>query len=355
MIFKYSFIFILLFSFSTGWTSGQQATYKMNLLVYKDSNGLIKKVESPDDWNKRRQQILDSLQLVMGPFPDISKKVPLDMQIIEEVRIGKLRRLKISFATEKDDRISAYLLIPTDKKGRVPGILCLHPTQPGKEGVAGVNDDSGSHDAYALELARRGYVTLAPDYVSYGGNTFDPYQHGYVSATMKGIWNHMAAVDLLQSLSEVDPERIGCIGHSLGGHNTLFVALFDIRIKAMVSSCGFTSFYKYYGGNLKGWSHQGYMPRIATVYGMNPEKMPFDFSEILGALAPRAVFINAPLNDSNFEVSGVYDCVNAAKPVYELLNAANRIVITSPDVPHDFPDRTREEAYAFFDKELKFH
>ena len=40
---------------------------------------------------------------------------------------------------------------------------------------------------------------------------------------MKGIWNHMRAVDLLQSLDEVDNDRIGCIGHSLGGHNTLYV------------------------------------------------------------------------------------------------------------------------------------
>ena len=42
---------------------------------------------------------------------------------------------------------------------------------------------------------------------------------------MKGIWNHMRAVDLLQSLPEVDPNRIGCIGHSLGGHLALSFAL----------------------------------------------------------------------------------------------------------------------------------
>ena len=38
--------------------------------------------------------------------------------------------------------------------------------------------------------------------------------------------------------------------------------------------------------------------------------MPFDFTEILGALAPRAVFINARCNDDNFEVSGVRDCID---------------------------------------------
>ena len=171
---------------------------------------------------------------------------------------------------------------------------------------------------------------------------------------MKGIWNHMAAVDLLQSLPEVDPERIGCIGHSLGGHNSLFLAVFDKRIKAVVTSCGFNSFYKYCGGDLTGWSHKGYMPRIATVYEKSPAKMPFDFPDILEAIAPRPLFINAPLKDANFEISGVYDCVNAAKTVYSLLNASGNIVMNNPDAPHDFPSEVREAAYLFLDKELGF-
>ena len=95
------------------------------------------------------------------------------------------------------------------------------------------------------------------------------------------------------------------------------------------------------------------MPRVAYVYENDPAKMPFDFTEIIGALAPRPIFINAPLKDSDFEVSGVYDCVNAAKPVYELLKAADKIVMTNPDAPHDFPPTAREAAYAFLDQELR--
>ena len=57
------------------------------------------------------------------------------------------------------------------------------------------------------------------------------------------------------------------------------------------------------------------MPRIADVYGKDPSRMPFDFTEILGAIAPRAVFVSAPIGDGNFEVSGVKDCLRAARPV----------------------------------------
>jgi pimeloyl-ACP methyl ester carboxylesterase len=263
-----------------------------------------------------------------------------------------VRLIKITFATELNDRVPAYLLKPVDLSGRVPGILCLHQTTTiGKGEPAGRGGNPNLH--YALELAKRGYVTLTPDYPNFGEYSFDPYRNGYLSATMKGIRNHMAAVDLLQSLPEVDPDRIGCIGHSLGGHNTLFLAAFDKRVKAAVTSCGFTTFFKYYGGDLKGWSHKGYMPGIASVYECDPARMPFDFPGVLGAIAPRAIFINAPLKDSNFEISGVYDCVNAAKPVYNILKAPDKLIMLNPDSEHDFPPEVREAAYNFFDKELK--
>ena len=213
-IFNYSVTFFLLLFFS-GWASFQPEPDKINLLVYKDAGGNAKIVKSARDWSKRRIQILDAMQQVMGPLPDASKKVPLDLQIIEETQIEGVRRIKVSFATEKNDRVPAYLLIPADLKGRVPGILCLHQTiKTGKEEPAGLGGNPNLN--YALELAKRGYVTLAPDYPNFGEYIFDPYINGYVSATMKGIWNHMVAVDLLQSLPEVNPDRIGCIGHSSG-------------------------------------------------------------------------------------------------------------------------------------------
>ena len=298
--------------FSAGVT-GQPSSAVKDLLVYENSRGKTKSIKSQKQWHKQRDQILEGMQKVMGPLPDRSKKVPIDLQIIEEVTAGNVRRLKITFAAEANDRVPAYLLIPLNLSGKVPGILCLHQTTAiGKGEPAGLGGLPNLH--YALELAQRGYVTLAPDYPNFGDYKFDPYGNGYQSATMKGIWNHMAAVDVLQSLPEVDRNRIGCIGHSLGGHNSLFLVAFDKRIKAVVTSCGFNSFYKYYEGDLTGWSHKGYMPRIATVYEKDPSKMPFDFTGVLGAISPRAIFINAPLKDSNFEVSGVHDCFNAAKP-----------------------------------------
>ena len=292
------------------------------------------------------------MQRVMGPLPSPASKVPLDLKVDSEEKLPKVFRKKISFAVGKDDRVTGYLLLPRELKGKAPAMLCLHQTTAiGSGEPAGVGGLKNLH--YALELAERRYVALAPDYPNFGGYKIDPYAKGFVSATMKGIWNHMRAVDLLQSLPEVDGKRIGCIGHSLGGHNSLFVAAFEPRLKVVVTSCGFNSFFKYYNGNLTRWCHKGYMPRIGSEYGRDPAKMPFDFTEILGVLAPRAVFINAPLQDSNFEVTGVKDCVAAAMPVYRLHEATEKLEAVYASAGHDFPPDVREKANTFIDRQLR--
>jgi dienelactone hydrolase len=303
-------------------------------------------------WERARERTLAAMQEVMGPLPR-PRPGPLAIEVLEDLELPRYRRRKITFLAERQDRVPAYLLLPKAPRTGAPAALCLHQTtRIGKGEPAGLGGKPDLH--YAAELAERGYVALAPDYPNFGDYKFDPYAAGYASATMKGIWNHMRAVDLLQSLEQVDPDSIGAIGHSLGGHNSLFVAAFDERIRAVVTSCGFNSFSKYKGGDLTGWSHRGYMPRIAEVYGKSPARMPFDFPDILVALAPRALFINAPVGDSDFEVSGVRDCVEKALPVYAgVFNCAERLAAVYPDAGHEFPPDIRRQAYEFLDRWLK--
>lgn len=324
---------------------------KQHLLAWRDPRGVEHPVRTPKDWAKRRAHILANLEKVMGTPPGASGKVPLEVRVIGEEVLPEFTRRQISFAGGAGDRVPAYLLIPRQLAGQAPAMLCLHQTIPlGKGEPAGVGGSTNLQ--YAAELARRGYVTLAPDYPGFGDYQFDAYAAGYASTTLKGICNHRRAVDLLASLPEVDPRRLGVIGHSLGGHNALFVAAFEPRLRVVLTSCGFNSFFKYKDGNLAGWSHAGYMPRIASAFGNDPKQMPFDFTEVLAALAPRPVFVNAPMRDANFEVSGVKDCLLAAAPVYRLFNATNQLVAVHPDSGHDFPPAVRERAYAWLDQRM---
>ncbi len=322
------------------------------LMVWRDGQA-EHRVKTPADWAKRREHILLGMQQAMGPLPSRENLRPLDVQIEETFDGTTFARYKLSFVSEGMDRVPCYLFVPKGLEGkRVPGILALHQTTPlGKKEPAGLGPNENKH--YGLELAKRGYVVLVPDYPSFGDYQYDFKADDYVSGSMKGIFNHMRAVDLLLSRPEVDPARIGAIGHSLGGHNAMFVGLFDGRIKVIVSSCGWTPFHHYYGGKLEGWTSDRYVPRIRDVYGLDPNRVPFDMYEIVAGFAPRAFFSVSPLHDSNFDVEGVRRVIAAAQPVYDLLGASENLQIRYPDAPHDFPPKERHEAYAFIDRVLE--
>jgi len=326
------------------------------LLYYLDAGGKEQAVTTAGDWRKRRSHILAGMQQAMGPLPDRSNLPPLDVQVREsETVTGEgYTRLTISFVAEAGDRIPAYLYLPAGRPldDKRAAILALHPTGAAGKGIV---DGAGplANRGYAKELAQRGYVVLAPDYPSFGDYTFDFKNGNYVSGTMKGIFNHMRAVDLLQSRAEVDPGRIGVIGHSLGGHNAMFAGVFDERLKVIVSSCGWTPFHDYYQGKIAGWTSDRYMPRLKEVYGLDPGRVPFDFYEVVAALAPRAFFSVSPLRDSNFDVGGVRKAEARARPVFELLGAADNLQVRYPDCEHDFPDEMRAAAYDFIDAVLK--
>jgi len=330
-----------------------------DLGYYLNDQGQRQPVRTPADWERRRQHVLAAMQLVMGPLPDRTQVPPLEIKELEYVQLpaGGPQRKKLRYRVDADDHVSAYLFLPKRTAGdqKLPAILCLHQTiRIGKEEPSGLGGNPNLH--YALHLAQRGYVTLAPDYPSFGEHEYDfSAPRGYASGTMKAIADNMRALDLLESLPEVDPQRLGCMGHSLGGHNTMFTAAFDTRIKVLVSNCGFTRFHKYYEGKLAGWTSPRYMPRIAEVYGNDPDRVPFDFTEIVAAFAPRPFLASAPVRDANFEVSGVKDVMASAKPIYALYGKADHLQANYPECEHDFPADARETAYAFFDRYLKAH
>jgi hypothetical protein len=337
-------------------------TNHAQLLVFADGAGDLTPIKTPADWAQRRWHIRQGMEHVMGPLPSPSMRVPLKgIQAGEPPtsRSDKYEITRIEFATEAAPvaKLPAYLLVPEVDRtpSGLPAMLCLHPTslEHGKKLVTGHFEKANR--AYAHELAERGYVCICPDYPTMGENPFDlktTHKH-YQSGTMKAIWDNIRCLDVLESLPYVDPDRIGVIGHSLGGHNGMFTACFDQRIKCVVTSCGFTPFHDYYGGKLEGWASDRYMPRIRDVYKNDPDKMPFDFYEVLGAIAPRPVFINAPLHDDNFDVGGVKKAVAEANKVFDLLGQPKGIVARYPDCAHDFPPEIREEAYEWLDAQLK--
>ncbi len=332
------------------------------LLVYRDTNGAIEPVGSVQDWHRRRAEIVQGMESVMGTLPGREKRCPLDMQVEEEVDRGTYVRQLITYTSEPGCRVPAYLLIPKTAisgEKKVPAVLCLHPTDDnvGHGTVVGLGPRPNRN--YAEELAERGYVTLAPNYPLLAKYQPDLEHLGWESGTLKAVWDNMRGLDLLEDLPSVYSNNgFATIGHSLGGHNSVYTAVFDDRLQVVISSCGLDSYVDYYNGDpanwvpQRGWCQTRYMLKLADYQG-RLEEIPYDFHELVGALAPRHVLIVAPLRDSNFRADSVDRIIAAAKPVFEFHGVADNLRVAHPDCEHDFPDDLRAQAYELIDKVLR--
>ncbi|MBE6552304.1 MAG: acetylxylan esterase [Ruminococcaceae bacterium] len=284
------------------------------------------------------------------PRPELLH-TPISYKVTREWELENTTRYEIYYTTEPGSCVRAYLFLPKDRARKHGAVLCPHPTN----GELGGADPAGfgikKNHFYALELAELGYVTLSPDIVYYGESVnADPFKMGYESGTMKVIFDHMRGVDLLCSLDCVDPDNIGCIGHSLGGHNSVFTAFMDERIKVCVSSCGlcaFTEYVKTNANKMGAWAQDVYMPLIRTKYDLDPYKMPWDLPELTAAIAPRYLFINACRNESNMNFAGAKLVIDECRRAYDSMGVSERFGTITPDDIHNFPPEARKAAYEF--------
>ena len=314
-----------------------------------------------------RAVLLQRLEQIMGPLPAPAARCDLAVQVISETDAGDHIRRDLTYQSEAGSRVPAFLLLPKGAttpaaKGRFPAVLALHQTHAaGRRVVVGLGQSPD--DEYGVELVRRGFLVLAPAYPHLADYAPDLRGLGYASGTMKAIWDNIRGLDLLASLPAVRTNRgFGCIGHSLGGHNGLFTAAFDARIRVVVTSCGFDSFRDYRGANPdlwregQGWCQPRYMPRLAAYQG-KLDQLPFDFPEVLAAIVPRRLFVNAPKGDSNFGWESVDRVVAAAARLAGSNPAGNGaanpfITVRHPDAPHRFPPELRQEAYQWIEQVL---
>jgi hypothetical protein len=287
------------------------------------------------------------MEKVMGKFPGPERRCDLDPKVTEEVDCGDYVRKFLTYQSEAGGRVPAYLLVPKasvmkmSPAGKPIGILTLHQTHAlGQKVVVGLGESP--NDEYGVELAKRGFVCLAPAYPHLAN--YAPDLSKYESGTMKAIWDNVRGMDLLATWVGCDPDKFGAIGHSLGGHNSLFTAAFDDRIKVVATSCGFDSFRDYMNGNIKGWTSNRYMPKLLE---FAPDRYPFDFDTVLEVIAPRRVFVNAPKGDTNFKWESVDRVVMKAQK-----ESAVVVEVEHPDCAHMFSKEMREKAYGVIEEVL---
>jgi dienelactone hydrolase len=285
---------------------------------------------------------------------------PLLPERLDRVDLGGVVREKVTYAVEPGERVPAWVFIPADGAARHPAVLAHHQHggqfQVGKDGPAGLGSTPDQH--YALELARRGYVTIAPDALCFNERQdpsgklkdascerFEALHRITAGKSLQGkyVWDARRALDYLETRPEVDASRLGMIGHSLGGQETLFTTAVDTRIKAAVSSCGFGSLRTLERDRIL-HNFALFVPQLAS-HG--------DYGAVLALVAPRPFLVAARSEDPIFPMDGIEETVAAARLAYAAAGAADRLVTFYEPGPHQFSPAMREAAYAWLDRWLK--
>jgi len=309
-------------------------------------------------WSKERERILKGVMQVLGPFP--KEKPPLVPQVLSETDCGTYVRRKVSIQVQPGDLMPAYLLIPKERKGPVPAIICFYGTtsDAGKETTVGLSGGApGSppekNRGFAVDMAEAGFVAFAADYLR-DGERIEPGMRPYDTTRFyerfpewsihgKDAWDTMRAIDYLSTLDFVDPMRIGMVGHSYGGHSTIFTTALEPRIRAAVANGPVSSFrgHGMHWAVPKGGSSSQSLPAMRP-YILDPTlPLPVTFWEFTSLIAPRPLLVGQAVGERRPEEEENHAAV---RQVYTALAKGHRVRYHWYPGDHDFPPAARQYA-----------
>ena len=332
-------------------------------LIRSSWDDLLEGVKTAEDWQRHRkvlkQRYLDLIRDDRKPA-----KPPLELREHESVVVqGVYTRRLISYNVEKDERAHAYLGIPLGLKGsKLPGVVALCGTYAlSKKRPAGLVDNPDK--AYLDHLCRRGYVVIAPDHFVAGDRIppEGPYdttrfykKHPKWTAVGKFTYEHSIAIDVLETLPEVDTQNIGALGHSLGGHGTFFLAAYDQRVRAAAGNCS-ASFFRH-NPKVEAWARDHWYVYIKHIRPglLKGNLPPIDMHEVIALIAPRAFLDLSALNDGNPLVQRQRVLMlMRVMDVYELLKVPQNFGFYVHGRGHSVAHESRQLIYGWLDTHLK--
>ncbi|MDP1798677.1 MAG: dienelactone hydrolase family protein [Planctomycetaceae bacterium] len=207
--------------------------------LWSGAEGLTK-----ETWSARRSALRQMWLDMLGPMPPRPESTAV--RVLRTDDLPDVTRQLIEYESEPDLKVQAYLLRPkkpTADRSRA-GIVALHPTTTETiEPIAGVTGEPSRH--LGLKLAQRGFVVICPrcflwqEAANYQDavNRFRQ-RHPRTKGMHKMLYDAQRALDVLLAQPDVDPTRIGAVGHSLGAKEALYLTALDDRVHAAVASEG---------------------------------------------------------------------------------------------------------------------
>jgi len=299
----------------------REATLPDPLLM--DGDGKKVRVTSPEQWPKRRVQLLDLVKrYITGTVPPPPGNVRAAIRSTREEAGAKVQDILLAFGPDRRATCSMELIIPKGR-GPFPVFLTQH-----------------NHRGWALIAVSRGYVACVYAGADSKDDTagFIPVwrDHDWTKLTRRA-WAGSRCIDYLETLPFVDKTKIAMTGHSRNGKQSLIAAALDPRITAVISSssgAGGSCSARFYSEsqfgegiefitrNFPDWMH----PRFRFFAGRE-DRLPIDLHDLMACIAPRPCLIATAINDNVESTWAIEQTYLSVKPVYELLGAGERLGI----------------------------
>jgi dienelactone hydrolase len=315
-------------------------------LVFDDG----RPVQTREEWRQRRQEILHFWHKALGPWPPLIEKPA--MKVLQSRDREGFTQKKVRIQAAAELQIEGYLLVPQGEGPRPAVLVVYYDPETG----AGLNPESKLRD-FGYQLTRRGFVTLSigwpTGYTSEQSPVRQPLSSlAYVAAN---CYNALAA------LPQVDPERVGVVGHSFGGKWAMFAScLYEKFACAVYSDPGIVFDEKrpnvnYWEPWYLGWE-AGRTRKPGVLTEANPRTGPYkilvetghDLHELHALMAPRPFLVSGGAEDRPER----WKALNHAIAVNRLLGFENRVAMTNRK-GHSPTEESNEQLYGFFEHFLK--
>ena len=294
-------------------------------------------------WEQTSQYLRRHILVSTGQYPNFEPllKLPLNPQIFGKIERSDYTVEKVYFESYPGFFCTGNLYRPRGKDGPFPAIVSPHGHwDRGRL----ENIERGSIPGRCINFAKQGYVIFSYDMVGYNDSGQQVDHRSFPNGDREAIWgisllglqlqNAIRSIDFLQSLPDVDPDRIACTGASGGGTQTFMLMAIDDRIKVSAPV------------NMISAHMQG------GCLCENAPNLRIDFSNIeIGAMmAPRPLLLVSATGDWTKDTPDVeYPAIHS---IYQHFGAADKIHQVQIDAEHNYNKASREAVYQWFAKWL---
>ncbi|NLN04102.1 MAG: acetylxylan esterase [Clostridiaceae bacterium] len=294
------------------------------------------------NFNCQKEKVYDKLLELLGmPEKMVDPKPIIEFEKMEHEEFDEIR---FKYESEPGFFIPAHLILPKERKGKLPTVICLQGHSSGMHRSLGrvkyTNDVEGDvgDRAFALQAVKRGYACVIMEQRGFGelkgieqdGGTnclHMSMQAILLGRTLLGerCFDVSRLIDALEQFEMLDLNRLGIMGNSGGGTTSFYAACVDSRIKVCMPSCSFCPYYE----SIISIQHCtcNYVPGMLEYMEMQ---------DLAVLIAPRALIVVSGKDDEIFPLDGVKRGFEVVKKIYRACGAEDNCQLVIGDGGHRF-------------------